>query len=77
MSDFCYSPMFPVSKDKTEYIKISDNFVNVSKVSFSGIIDALPSVLVRIIDWAIRGLVSSCFKLEAAAEKEVTPPKKN
>ena len=28
MSDFCYSPMFPVLKDKTEYIKISDNFVN-------------------------------------------------
>ena len=45
MSDFCYSPMFPVSKDKTEYIKISDNFVNISKVNDTEILMIDPKAL--------------------------------
>ena len=33
MSEFNYSPMFPLSKDKTEYIKISDSYVKVLNIN--------------------------------------------
>lgn len=35
MSEFNYSPMFPVLEDKTDYIKISDSYV--SKLTLNGI----------------------------------------
>ena len=33
MNDFNYSPIFPVSIDETEYIKISDLYVKTSKIN--------------------------------------------
>jgi len=33
LNDFNYSPIFPVSIDKTEYIKISEEYVKTSKLN--------------------------------------------
>ena len=33
MNDFNYSPIFPISVDETEYVKISDSYVKISKIN--------------------------------------------
>ena len=54
MSEFRYSPMFPLSKDKTEYIKISDNFVSISKVDDTEILMIDPKALTLLSQRAFR-----------------------
>ena len=45
MSEFNYSPMFPLTEDKTEYIKISDSFVKSSKINNTEILTIDPKAL--------------------------------
>ena len=45
MSEFNYSPMFPVSADKTEYIQISDSFVTKSLIDGIEILKIDPQAL--------------------------------
>ena len=45
MSEFNYSPMFPVSEDKTEYIQISDSYVNKSVMDGVEILKIDPEAL--------------------------------
>ena len=45
MSEFNYSPMFPLSEDKTEYIKISDSFIKTSIINDSEILTIDPKAL--------------------------------
>tara|TARA_B110001450_G_scaffold154765_1_gene144369 strand:+ start:720 stop:1313 length:594 start_codon:yes stop_codon:yes gene_type:complete len=46
--------MFPLSKDKTEYIKISDNFVSISKVDDTEILMIDPKALTLLSQRAFR-----------------------
>ena len=45
MNDFNYSPIFPVSIDETEYIKISDLYVKTSKINNEEILIIDPKAL--------------------------------
>ena len=45
MSEFNYSPMFPLSEDKTEYIKISDAFVTTFQVNDMEMLSIDPKAL--------------------------------
>ncbi len=45
MNDFNYSPIFPVSTDDTEYIKISDSYVKISKINNKEILVVDPKAL--------------------------------
>jgi fumarate hydratase class I len=45
LSEFNYSPMFPVSEDKTEYIQISDSYVNKSVMDGVEILKIDPEAL--------------------------------
>ena len=45
MNDFNYSPIFPMSVDETEYIKISDLYVKTSKVNNQEILVIDPKAL--------------------------------
>ena len=45
MSGFNYSPMFPISEDKTEYIKISDSYVTKSVIDGIEILKIDPQAL--------------------------------
>ena len=41
MNNFNYSPIFPISVDETEYIKISDSYVKISKTNNKEILKVL------------------------------------
>ena len=45
MSEFNYSPMFPLSKDNTEYIKISDSYVKTSLINDIEVLTIDPEAL--------------------------------
>ncbi|MDC3072102.1 fumarate hydratase [bacterium] len=45
MSEFIYSPIFPLSIDKTEYIKISDSYVKTFKINNQEILTIDPKAL--------------------------------
>ncbi len=45
MSEFIYSPIFPLSIDKTEYIKISDSYVTTFKINNQEILTIDPKAL--------------------------------
>ena len=45
MNDFNYSPIFPISVDETEYIKISDSYVRISKINNKEILFVDPKAL--------------------------------
>ncbi len=45
MNDFNYSPIFPISVDETEYIKISDTYVKISKINNIEILVVDPKAL--------------------------------
>jgi len=45
LSGFNYSPMFPISEDKTEYIKISDSYVTKSVIDGIEILKIDPQAL--------------------------------
>ena len=45
MNDFNYSPIFPISVDETEYIKISDSYVKISKINNKEILVVDPKAL--------------------------------
>ena len=45
MSKFIYSPMFPLSRDKTKYIKITESYVESSKVNDTEILIIDPKAL--------------------------------
>ena len=45
MSEFNYSPMFPLLKDYTEYIKISDSYVKTSLINDIEILTVDPEAL--------------------------------
>ena len=45
MKDFNYSPIFPISIDETEYEKISDSYVKISKMNNQEILIIDPKAL--------------------------------
>ena len=45
MNDFNYSPIFPISVDETEYVKISDSYVKISKINNKEILVIDPKAL--------------------------------
>ena len=45
MNDFNYSPIFPISVDETEYVKISDLYVTISKINNKEILVVDPKAL--------------------------------
>ena len=45
MNDFNYSPIFPISVDETEYVKISDSYVKISKINNEEILVIDPKAL--------------------------------
>ena len=54
MSDFCYSPMFPISVDETEYKKISDSYVKTLKINGSEILLVKPKALTLLSQFAFK-----------------------
>ena len=45
MNDFNYSPIFPISNDQTQYIKISDSYVKTIKINKKEILIIDPKAL--------------------------------